>query len=92
MINGKQYVHAGTDLSKKILLLYQIFNKGTQSSKERDHNDALEFFSLLIHELADPVETHGLKPLWHEIIYLNDRLQHFHQDFDKKRPTPIKPA
>jgi hypothetical protein len=55
-----------------------VFNEGSKTKKEKIYNDALEFFCLLIGELADPTEGAILKPIWHEVFYLKDSLKHHH--------------
>ncbi len=75
VINGK---NQSASAAKKMVVLYQVFNKGSSTKREKVYNDSLEFFSLLIEELKDPVDGAALKPLWQEIFYLKDCLKHHH--------------
>ena len=64
-------------VSKKIVILYQIFAKAASSKSEKVKRDAKEFFAILTHELLDPQEGAILEPLKNEIVYINERIQSF---------------
>ncbi|TNV74701.1 hypothetical protein FGO68_gene6590 [Halteria grandinella] len=70
--------HAGSanDFAKKYAILYSVYQKALSSKRIETKRDAKEFFTILTHELLDPVEGLNLKPLTNEIVYLNDRLHH----------------
>ena len=55
------------------------------------YTDAVEFFALLITELADPLDGLAFKPIWHEILYLRNRLELHHSDFQKPEVKPLLP-